>query len=101
MLDHFHRNAEAKILKLLDKQVAVDKVDRLSTITRGFSSRVSRKAACGDDEALICSPDHCAAEVAHCFRTDISFVALALKENIKADETSDANRTVTIDSTIA
>src|SRR5438445_9525995 len=77
LFDHFHPHTEAVVPEQLAKSLTIDQVDCRRAIPRCFTPRVGGERARRDDQTLVGSALHGAAEIAYGGGADGALIALA------------------------
>ena len=80
--------------------LAINQVNWWSTVSGGFLDGFSGERASRDEQTFIRSTLHCTTEIANLAGCDRGLVALALKEDVEAQEAADSRYANAIDATV-
>lgn len=94
-------HAQLQFLQFVREQPSINEIDRRGPVASGLAPGFQGESARADDDALVCAPDHRSPKVTNSIGADVALVTLALKEDVKTDQTANANRAVTVDSTVS
>lgn len=93
--------AKLQFLQHVDEFLAVDQLDRWSSIAGCFAFRFLCERASRDDDPLVCTTRHGAAKVAHLRWRNRLGVAFALKQDLEGHEWVDLKNSKAVNSTVA
>ena len=100
-LDFSDTHAQRELLQFFDELISIHQIDGWGAISSGFLDRIFGEGPRCNQQTLISSADHCAAEVADLTCSNGTFPAFGLEDNVKTQQSTQPQNAVAINPAIS